>query len=124
MPLRRSRQVPPGPVWGEALLLVALGAIPGALLRWFLQSDPFANLLGCLLIGLVQGLQPARPRLLLVVAIGLCGALTTFSGWILALANALAEGRTLVVALLLLESGAGVLVVPAGARLARLWQRR
>jgi len=114
--------IPPRP---EELLLVALGAVPGALLRWSLQADPLANLLGCLVIGLVSGAAPARPRAMLMVGIGFCGSLTTFSGWILALERSLGLGSARGVALLLLELVAGVVTVLLGRGLARrLSQRR
>jgi len=101
----------------EELLLVGLGAVPGALLRWLLQTDPLANLLGCLVIGVVSGSEPPRPRAMLLVGIGFCGSLTTFSGWILALEKALARGSAGGVGLLLLELIAGVLAVLLGRRL-------
>jgi CrcB protein len=59
--------------------LVAAGAIPGALLRWQLEtvghhwvgglrgaaeSDLIANLLGSFCIGLLIALRPPRPRLI------------------------------------------------------------
>jgi CrcB protein len=104
---------------------VALGAVPGALLRWLLQADPLANLIGCLVIGLVSGAAPTRPRAMLMVGIGFCGSLTTFSGWILALERSLGLGSARGVALLLLELVAGVLTVLLGRGLAgRLAQRR
>ena len=107
------------------LLLVALGAVPGALLRWLLQADPLANLLGCLVIGLVAGTAQSRPRIMLLVGIGFCGSLTTFSGWILALERAIGLGSARGVSLLLLELVAGVLAVLLGRSLAgRLAQRR
>lgn len=111
-----GKQAPPGRP-GE-LLLVALGAVPGALLRWLLHCDPIANLLGCLLIGLASNQKPPRPRLMLLLGIGFCGALTTFSGWILALATALQQGSTASLLALLLELGAGVGAVIAGRALA------
>jgi CrcB protein len=105
--------------------LVALGAVPGALLRWLLQADPLANLLGCLVIGIVYGSKPPRPRAMLLVGIGFCGSLTTFSGWILALERAMGRGSASGVALLLLELAAGVLAVVLGRGLAgRLARRR
>ena len=112
----RSRQAPLGRA-GE-LLLVALGAVPGALLRWALHSDPIANLLGCLLIGLATNQKPPRPRLMLLLGIGFCGALTTFSGWILALATALQQGSTASLLGLLLELGVGIGAVVGGRALA------
>lgn len=102
---------------------MALGAVPGALLRWLLQADPLANVLGCLVIGIVSVSKPARPRAMLLVGIGFCGSLTTFSGWILALESALGRGSMSGVALLLLELVAGLLSVLSGrglvGRLAR-----
>lgn len=112
----RVDPLPPRP---EELLLVALGALPGALLRWLLQADPLANVLGCLVIGIVSGSEPPRPRAMLLVGIGFCGSLTTFSGWILALESALGRGSVSGVALLLLlELVAGVLAVLLGRGLA------
>ena len=69
------------------LSLVATGAIPGALLRWHLPHLLIANLLGCLLLGLLLGWPGARPRLMLWGGIGFCGSLTSFSSWMLQLAN-------------------------------------
>lgn len=103
----------------EELLLVALGAVPGALLRWLLQADPLANLLGCLVIGIVSGCELPRPRAMLLVGIGFCGSLTTFSGWILALEKAMGRGSVSGVALLLIELFAGGLAVVMGRGLAR-----
>ncbi len=69
----------------QELLLVAVGAVPGALLRWqfgveFHDRDVLVNVLGSLILGLLLGL-PYRPRLQLLVGIGFCGSLTTFSSW-------------------------------------------
>jgi len=78
------------------LLLVALGGALGSLTRyamseWFVRRFPAgtlaANVIGCLLIGLVMGISIDRPwpshnaRLFLVT--GFLGGLTTFStfGW-------------------------------------------
>ena len=108
----------------EELLLVALGAVPGALLRWLLQADPLANLIGCLVIGIVSGSEPPRRRAMLLVGIGFCGSLTTFSGWILALDRAMGRGSLSAVVLLLLELVAGVLAVVLGRGLAGWLARR
>ena len=83
----------------EELLLVGLGAVPGALLRWqfgvFLQDrDVLVNVLGSLILGLLLGL-PYRPRLQLLVGIGFCGSLTTFSSWMVNCVDLLGSGHQL-----------------------------
>ena len=71
----------------QELLLVALGAVPGALMRWQLSlhladQNLVANTLGAALLGFLAGL-PAAPRRQLFLGIGFCGSLTTFSSWML-----------------------------------------
>lgn len=100
------------------LALVGGGAIPGALLRWRLESleglvphslqsalgsHGLANMIGCLVIGLVLAGSATRPRLMLAVGIGFCGSLTTFCSWMLELARALESGQV--------SAFSGVLVV-------------
>ena len=90
------------------LALVAGGAIPGALLRWQLElltqahggslralagADLLANLIGCLLIGMLLAQPPHRARLYLWGGIGFCGSLTTFSSWMLELVRAIDNGQ-------------------------------
>lgn len=90
------------------LTLVAIGAIPGALLRWGLgllggrlngglpgvvEGDFAANMLGCLVLGVVLALPPHRQRTFLWAGIGFCGSLTTFSSWILQLSTTLRAGN-------------------------------
>ena len=72
----------------QELLLVGVGAVPGALLRWQLalhlgDQNLLVNVLGAALLGLLAGL-PAAPRRQLLLGIGFCGSLTTFSSWMLA----------------------------------------
>ena len=69
----------------QELLLVAVGAVPGAFLRWQFSvvlhdRDVLVNVFGSLILGLLLGL-PYRPRLQLLAGIGFCGSLTTFSSW-------------------------------------------
>lgn len=111
---------PPGGHGLAELLPVGMGAIPGALLRWLLHCDPLANLLGCLLIGWLTGSQPPRPRRLLVLGVGFCGALTTFSGWVLSLSRSLAGGNGAELGLRLGELLLGVAAVALGQGLARI----
>ena len=71
----------------QELVLVALGAVPGALVRWqvslhWADRHVLVNVLGAALLGLLAGL-PAAPRRQLLIGIGFCGSLTTFSSWML-----------------------------------------
>ena len=80
----------------QELLLVGAGAVPGALLRWQLalhlgDQNLLVNVLGAALLGLLAGL-PAAPRRQLLIGIGLCGSLTTFSSWMLAAMKQLSSG--------------------------------
>ena len=81
----------------QELLLVGAGAVPGALLRWQLalnlgDQNLLVNVLGAALLGLLAGL-PAAPRRQLLLGIGFCGSLTTFSSWMLAAMQQLSSGR-------------------------------
>ena len=83
----------------QELLLVAVGAVPGALLRWqfsvVLQDrDVLVNVLGSLILGLLLGL-PYRPRLQLLAGIGFCGSLTTFSSWMVNSVDLIVSGESL-----------------------------
>ena len=81
----------------QELVLVAVGAVPGALLRWQFgvvlhDRDVLVNVLGSLILGLLLGL-PYRPRLQLLVGIGFCGSLTTFSSWMVNSVDLIASGQ-------------------------------
>ena len=81
----------------QELLLVALGAVPGALLRWQLSLhladlNLLANVLGAALLGFLAGL-PAAPRRQLLLGVGFCGSLTTFSSWMLDAVRLIAGGE-------------------------------
>ena len=78
------------------LLLVGAGAVPGALLRWQLalhlgDQNLLVNVLGAALLGFLAGL-PAAPRRQLLLGIGFCGSVTTFSSWMLAAMQHLSAG--------------------------------
>ncbi len=80
----------------QELLLVALGAVPGALLRWQValhlgDQNLLVNVLGAGLLGMLAGL-PSAPRRQLLLGIGFCGSLTTFSSWMLAAMKHLSAG--------------------------------
>ena len=83
----------------QELLLVGLGAVPGALLRWQValhlgDQNLLVNVLGAALLGLLAGL-PAAPRRQLLLGIGFCGSVTTFSSWMLAAMKRISEGQWL-----------------------------
>ena len=78
------------------LLLVGAGAVPGALLRWQLalhlgDQNLLVNVLGAALLGFLSGL-PAAPRRQLLLGVGFCGSVTTFSSWMLAAMKHLSAG--------------------------------
>jgi CrcB protein len=104
------------------LALVAAGAIPGALVRWLLPDLLLANLLGCLLLGLLVGAAGSRPRLLLWGGIGFCGSLTSFSSWILQLSPLPAASPAFLQALLAPLAG-GVVALLLGRRLGQALSR-
>jgi CrcB protein len=117
------------------LLLVALGAVPGALVRWrledlgkgweclptgLIEADLAANLIGTFLIGVIAAQRPPRPRLLLLGAIGFCGSLTTFSSWMLEISLALRRGRPdQALAVVLVSLLGGLTVVALGLLVGR-----
>ena len=120
----------------KTLGLVAAGAIPGALLRWqcerlgyaaigglrgLVAADFVANMLGCLVIGLVVAQPPSRSRLTLWLGIGFCGSLTTFSSWILQLYLAIHGGSVFkALAVLLASLAGGLALVCLGYAMGRL----
>ena len=78
------------------LALVGLGAVPGAVLRWqvashFHDNDVIVNVLGAFILGWLVGL-PLRPKRQLLIGIGFCGSLTTFSSWMVHCVTFIAKG--------------------------------
>ena len=78
------------------LALVALGAVPGAVIRWQIGShlpdnDVIVNVLGAFILGWLVGL-PLRPKRQLLVGIGFCGSLTTFSSWMVHCVTFISQG--------------------------------
>ena len=119
------------------LLLVALGAIPGALLRWQSSvqlgpwlggsagADLLVNVLGSFVLGFLAGPIPMRTGLLLLLGIGFCGSLTTFSSWMLDVVKLLEGGQPLGALLLVLVSLVmGLAAAAGGLGLSRLLYRR
>lgn len=95
------------------LLWVALGALPGALLRWQValklqDQNLLVNTLGASLLGLLAGL-PFAPRRQLLLGIGFCGSVTTFSSWMLAAVKYISAGDwVLALGLIGLTLGLGI----------------
>ncbi|WP_269616323.1 fluoride efflux transporter FluC [Prochlorococcus marinus] len=61
-------------------ILISLGAIPGALLRWQIDEMFIVNLIGCFVLGFINSLDISK-RYKLILGVGLSGSITTFSGW-------------------------------------------
>ncbi len=74
--------------------MVLLGAVPGALLRWQSNSDLLVNVFGAALLGFLVG-KTSLARAKLLLGVGFCGALTTFSGWIFKSVQLIATGSFL-----------------------------
>ena len=110
------------------LALVACGAVPGAVLRWQLgvhwaDQDLMANVAGALLLGVLAGL-PTRPRRQLLIGIGFCGSLTTFSSWMVNSVKFMADGHwAAALGLIGLTLGLGLGAAAVGFGLGRALQR-
>ena len=114
----------------QELLLVAVGAVPGALMRWQFgvvlhDRDVLVNLLGSLILGLLLGL-PYRPRLQLLIGIGFCGSLTTFSSWMVNSVDLIFSGQQIAAIGLIgmtlgLGLGGAALGLCIGSRVDALW---
>ncbi|MEB3333393.1 MAG: CrcB family protein [Cyanobacteriota bacterium] len=117
------REAGPGP--GEAMIWVALGAIPGALLRWSLTNTLVANTLGCFVVGVSGLLASPSPRRRLLLGIGFAGSLTTFSTWMLSLVDDLRRDQWGALLFHVLRDGSlGVGALGLGAALHRWLSRR
>ena len=108
----------------QELLLVGVGAVPGALLRWQLalhlgDQNLLVNVLGAGLLGMLAGL-PSAPRRQLLLGIGFCGSLTTFSSWMLDVVKLLQAGQPVFGLLLIVVSLLlGLACAAAGFQLSR-----
>ena len=72
-------------------ILILIGAIPGAVLRWQLQNYILANLIGALVIGIIIGMKLSASTNL-ILGFGFCGSLTTYSSWLINSAYLLFNG--------------------------------
>ena len=116
----------------KELALVGCGAVTGAWLRWqsgvhlgpvlggSAVSDLLVNLIGSLILGFLAGPMPRRPSLLLLLGIGFCGCLTTFSSWMLDVVKLLQAGQPVFGLLLIVVSLLlGLACAAAGFQLSR-----
>jgi CrcB protein len=113
------------PGWLAPLAWVALGAIPGALLRWWLANTLVANTLGCFVVGAAGLLGTPSTRRRLLVGVGFAGSLTTFSSWVHALLTLLGQGQwSHVLGQLPRDGLLGVGALLLGDAAHRRWSRR
>ena len=111
------------------MALVALGAVPGAVMRWqiashFHDKDLIVNVLGAFILGWLVGL-PLQPKRQLLVGIGFCGSLTTFSSWMVHCVTFIAEGHWLAaLGLMGLTLGLGLGAAALGVFVGRSLVRR
>ena len=111
------------------MALVALGAVPGAVMRWqiashFHDKDLIVNVLGAFILGWLVGL-PLRPKRQLLVGIGFCGSLTTFSSWMVHCVTFIAHGDWLsALGLIGLTLGLGLGAAALGVFVGRSLVRR
>jgi fluoride exporter len=115
-------------------LAISLGAISGALVRYYLTlwfSQRFIefplgtvviNLSGCFLIGMVGAIAPGRwsPDVRLMVTTGFLGAYTTFSTYGLETVMLMRNKQTLALLYWLGSAALGVVCVGLGMRLGEL----
>ena len=111
------------------LALVALGTVPGAVMRWQIgihlhDNNVIVNVLGAFILGWLVGL-PLRPRRQLLVGIGFCGSLTTFSSWMVSCVSFIAQGDWLAaLGLIGLALGLGLGAAALGVFVGRSLVRR
>tara|TARA_Y100001968_G_scaffold91335_1_gene82175 strand:- start:6820 stop:7182 length:363 start_codon:yes stop_codon:yes gene_type:complete len=96
------------------ILLISIGAIPGVLIRWHLNNSFLVNLVGAIVIGFVIGYEFRYP-LKLLIGVGFCGALTTFSTWIVDCLQLMINGNWIDgIALIILPLTIGLFVCAIG----------
>ena len=75
----------------NTFFFISIGAIFGALFRWHVDQIFISNLIGCFLLGFFNSLNILK-KYKLILEIGLCGSMTTFSGWSFYLNELLGKG--------------------------------
>ena len=64
----------------NSFIMIAIGSVPAAILRWQIDQIFIVNIVGCFLLGFINSLSFSR-RYKLIFGFAFCGSLTTFSGW-------------------------------------------
>ena len=59
-------------------IIISVGAVPAAIMRWQIDQIFIVNAIGCFLLGFINSLPVSR-RYKLMLGFGFCGSLTTFS---------------------------------------------
>ena len=62
--------------------LLSLGAVPGAFIRWQIDDNFIVNICGSTVLGFLISF-PLKYQYKLMLGVGFCGALTTFSSWMI-----------------------------------------
>jgi len=75
----------------NTFFLISIGAVPGALLRWQMDKFFIINIVGCFLLGFFNSLTTLK-KFKLILGVGLCGSMTTFSGLSFHLYKLLSQG--------------------------------
>ena len=78
-------------ITNNTFFLISLGAILGALFRWQINEIFIVNSIGSFLLGFFNSLDILK-KYKLILCVGLCGSMTTFSGWASHLYNLLNQG--------------------------------
>ncbi len=76
------------------ILLFLLGSILGASIRFQINNHLVTNVIGCTLLGVIVALKLDQ-RVKVLLSIGFCSSLTSFSGWIFAVFDLFKKGFVL-----------------------------
>ena len=85
----------------DKVKIIALGAVPGAFIRWQIDDYFVVNIFGAAFLGFLMSL-PVNKKYHLLFGVGFCGSLTTFSGWMVDSAELILNGSFLKALVLIL----------------------
>ncbi len=84
------------------LMAITAGAVPGAFIRWQIDDYFSVNILGAAILGFLVGVQ-LKKKYNVLFCVGFCGALTTFSTWMVNAAELILNGSFYKVLVLLFQ---------------------